>query len=143
LESALGGAADTSGGASAGKTDRPDAGFKPHRSTGFTKLPGKRIMKEYPLTSRELWTLGGLQAGSAATLSFAGWLAGFWVNSQQAIDFADRHATPPEVLAQWQAYADMAYGAAVGAGALGIFLILLSGWNVLGIIWDTTHARKS
>jgi hypothetical protein len=55
-------------------------------ATGFIRKRGTRDMKEYPVTSRELWTLGGLQAGSAFALSFAGWLAGFYLNARQAVD---------------------------------------------------------
>ena len=97
-------------------------------------------MKEFPVTSRELWTLGGLQAGSALTLSLAGWLFGFWLNSKQAMDFADKKAMSAMVLGQWQAYADLAWWAGLGTGLLGLFLIVLVGLNVVGIIRDTTHA---
>jgi hypothetical protein len=97
-------------------------------------------MKEFPVTSRELWTLGGLQAGSALTLSLAGWLFGFWLNAKQAMDFADKRAMSELVLGQWRAYADLAWWGALGTGLLGLFLILLVGLNVWGIIKDTTHA---
>ena len=95
-------------------------------------------MKEFPVTSRELWTLGSLQAGSAASLGFAGWLAGFYANAKQAIAFADSK-TSSQVMGQWQGYADMAFYGVLGAGALGVFLLLVSAWNVWGIIKDTSH----
>jgi hypothetical protein len=108
-------------------------------ASGFSRKPGVREMKEFPVTSRELWTLGGLQASSAVALSVAGWLAGFWLNAKQAVDLADRQL-PPEVLGQWQAYSDMAFWGAILSGALGLGLLVLTGLNVRGIIKDTTHA---
>lgn len=96
-------------------------------------------MKEYPVTSRELWTLGGLQAGSALTLSLAGWLFGFWLNAKQALDLADKKTTQANVLVQWEAYADLAFWGAAAVGLLGLFLIGLVGLNVWGILRDTSH----
>lgn len=107
--------------------------------TGFHRSPGNRVMKEYPLTSRELWTLGGLQAGSALALSIAGWLWGFWVSAKQTIAFADKKVIAGNILGQWQGYADMAWVGMIAVGALGILLIVLSAINVIGIIRDTTH----
>ena len=83
-------------------------------TSGFNRRPGVREMKEFPVTSRELWTLGGLQASAALMLSFAGWLAGFWVNAKQQIAFADKD-TPHNILVQWQSYADMAFWAVIAA----------------------------
>jgi len=121
----------------------PPGSASPPRSprggtSGFNRKPGVREMKEFPVTSRELWTLGGLQFGSAASLGFCGWLAGFWVNAKQTIAFADPH-TSPQIMGQWQGYADMAFYGVVGSGLLGLFLIFLTGMNVRGIIKDTTH----
>lgn len=107
-------------------------------SSGFNRKPGVREMKEFPVTSRELWTLGGLQAGSAAALGFAGWLAGFYVNAKQAVAFADAN-TSAQIKGQWEGYADMAFYGVIGSFGLGIFLVLLSAWNVWGIIKDTSH----
>jgi hypothetical protein len=95
-------------------------------------------MKEFPVTSRELWTLGTLQAGSAAALGFAGWLAAFWVNAKQAIELADP-ATPARIMGQWQGYADMAFYGVIGSGVLAGLLLLISGLNVIGIIRETRH----
>lgn len=95
-------------------------------------------MKEYPVTSRELWTLGGLQAGAALALSVSGWLFGFWVNAEQALDMAGSDVSK-DALAQWGAYANMAWYAALGVGVLGLFLIALSGFNVWGVLRDTSH----
>jgi hypothetical protein len=98
-------------------------------------------MKEYPLTSRELWLLGSLQAGAAAALSFSGWLWGFWANAQQAIAFADT-GVAKEVMTQWEAYADMAWWAAILVGGLGLVLFAAGGLNVLAIIGSTKHDAK-
>src|SRR4051812_16010516 len=106
--------------------------------SGFIRKRGTREMKEYPVTSRELWTLGGLQAGSAFALGFAGWLASFWVSAREALDLASKD-TPQQILGQWQAYADMAWYGMVGGGILAALLIGLSGLNVWGIIYDTKH----
>ena len=107
-------------------------------ASGFNRNPGVREMKEFPVTSSELWTLGGLQFGASAALGFAGWLAGFYANAKQAVSFADKD-TPKEVLGQWQAYSDMAFYGIIGAGVLGLFLLLLTGWNVWRLIRDTVH----
>lgn len=108
------------------------------RNTRFSRRPGVRQMKEFPVTSRELWTLGGLQASSAASVGFSGWLISFWTSSQQAIDFAGKDA-PKEVIAQWHAYSDMAFYGAAASAILALFLVGLSGFNVWGIIRDTEH----
>ena len=97
-------------------------------------------MKEYPVTSRELWTLGGLQASSALTLSLAGWLFGFWLNAKQALDLTDRQTVPEAVLTQWETYADLAWWGAVGIGFVGFGLMGIAGLNVYGILKDTHHA---
>jgi hypothetical protein len=107
-------------------------------ASGFNRKPGVREMKEFPVTSRELWTLGGLQAGSAAALSFAGWLAGQYVNARQSLAFAG-HDVPRQVVGQWEGYSNMAFWGAVIAAALGLFLLGLSGLNVYGILHDTEH----
>ncbi|MBX7496433.1 hypothetical protein K3172_11265 [Qipengyuania sp. 6B39] len=108
-------------------------------ASGFNRTPGVREMREYPVTSRELWTLGGLQASSALTLSLAGWLFGFWLNAKQALDLADRKTIPATALAQWEAYANLAWWGALGIGILGFLLMGLVGLNVWGIIKDTRH----
>src|SRR4051812_37358362 len=38
---------------------------KPSGRTSLDRIPGRRPMKEFPVTSRELWTLGSIQAASA------------------------------------------------------------------------------
>jgi len=111
----------------------------PKGGTGFARSPGFRVMKEYPLTSKELWTLGGLQFGSGAAFSAAGWLAGFCANAKQATAFAGRD-TAPQVIAQWKAYSDMSWWGSLLLAILGIILFAISAINVWGIIKETTHA---
>ena len=108
-------------------------------ASGFNRKPGVRQMKEYPLTKSELWTLGGLQAGSALSFSIAGWLTGFYLNARQAVQFAGNDVSR-EVLGQWQGYADMAWYGAAFTWTLGVLLVALGGINVLFIIWNTEHA---
>src|SRR5215210_7805267 len=68
----------------------PAAPPKRHRSTGFDKLPGRRPMKEYPLTESDLFSLGLLQGGSSLTLAASGACLGAWTSIKQAVQFAGK-----------------------------------------------------
>jgi hypothetical protein len=95
-------------------------------------------MKEYPVTSRELWTLGGLQLGAGVSFSVAAWLLGVYISSKQALSFAGKD-TAAKVVGQWEGYASMSWYGCIALAVLGLILFAISALNVRGIIRETTH----
>jgi hypothetical protein len=110
---------------------------RPSRASTLRVRGGKREMKGYALTKQELWTVGGLQGGSAASFSIAGMGFGLWISTQQQIQFAA--AAKPQILGYWQGVADMAFYGMIGFAILGAALFFLSGFNVVKIIKATEH----
>jgi hypothetical protein len=96
-------------------------------------------MKEYPLTSRELWMLGGLQLGSAASFAMGGSCLGLWLNQRMAAGLAS--GVELEALGYWNGIGTAALFAAIALGIVGLGLFGISGWTVAGIISETTHAK--
>jgi hypothetical protein len=94
-------------------------------------------MKEYPLTKRDLWSLGGLQLGTAVFFSLAGTCLGFWINVRETVAFADK--VDPRVLGQWEGYGSAALVGAITTFLIGVTLLILSGIEVTTIIKETEH----
>jgi hypothetical protein len=107
------------------------------RSSTLRVRGGKREMKGYALTKVELWTLGGLQGGAAASFSIAGVGFGLWISTAQQIQFAN--SPSPEIAGYWQGIGDMAFYGMIGFVILGAVLFFLSGLNVIKIINATDH----
>jgi len=109
----------------------------PRKKQGMHRIPGRRPMKEYPLTAGELWTLGGLQAGAALAFGLAGGCFGFWLNLQEAIAFSDH--VEPHVLGYWNGLGTAAICGTVLLGLTGVVLLALSGVTAYNIIKGTLH----
>ena len=112
---------------------------RPPNRTALDRIPGRRPMKEYPLIKSELWTLGGIQAGSAVSFSLAGNCFGLWSSTKQQLAFAK--GADPNVAGYWRGVGDMAFYGMIGLAVIGAALFLLSGFNVLKIIWMTEHRK--
>ncbi len=73
----------------AGKGGTAGDGAKPARKTSkrtsLDRVPGRRPMKEYPVTGEELFTLGIMQGGAAIMLAFSGACFGFYVSTKETI----------------------------------------------------------
>lgn len=98
---------------------------------------GKREVKGYAVAKSELWTLGGLQAGSALCFSLSGICFGQWSSIKQQIDLAPPAAKAS--LAYWQGVGDMAWYGMIGLLVVALALIAISGLNVWNIIKSTQH----
>ena len=112
---------------------------RPPNRTSLDRIPGRRPMKEYPLSKPELWTLGGIQLGSAVSFSLAGTCFGLWSSTKQQLAFAQ--GAKPQIAGYWQGVGDMAFYGMIGLAIIGAALFLLSGFNVLKIIWTTEHRK--
>jgi hypothetical protein len=104
----------------------------------FPRAEQQAFRASRAFASCELWTLGGLQLGSGAAFSFAGWLLGFCANAKQAVAFAGKD-TPAQIIGQWRAYSDMSWYGFLALVGLGAVLFGISAMNVWGIIKDTNH----
>jgi hypothetical protein len=117
------------------------AGDKPARRrtkrTSLDRVPGRRPIKEYPLTKNELWTLGGLQAGSGIAFSLAGICFGQWSSVKEQIAFAN--GSRPQVVGYWNGVGDMAWYGMIALLIIGVMLLIISGFNVVKIIKGTAH----
>lgn len=109
-------------------------------TTKLDRIPGRRPMKEYPLTGYEMLALGGVQGGSAVLFALAGALFGFWLNVGQSIAFAATE-TDKGVVAYWEGLRDAALVGSIVCVALALGLFILSGCVALKIKRDTDHGE--
>ena len=125
-------------GAIAGGEDGKKPPRKPPKRTSLDRVPGRRPMKEYPVTGEELLTLGIMQGGSAIMLAFAGACFGFHLSTEQTIDFAGKDVSQATV-GWWAGMGDAAFYLAIVVALLGITLAVLSGFKVSRIMKATDH----
>lgn len=92
------------------------------RHSGFDKRPGRRPMKEYPLTEGELNELAGIGMLATVCFSLAAALFGFAVDVSKDIAFST--ALPATVATFWGALRG-------GAMVLAVILALVGGAFVL------------
>ncbi|HET6940573.1 MAG TPA: hypothetical protein VFH89_00275 [Sphingomicrobium sp.] len=123
--------------AAIGEEKKPKPRSKPKR-TSLDRIPGRRPMKEYPVTGEELLTLGIMQGGAALMLAFAGTCFGFFLSTQQTIDFAGKEVSQATV-GWWEGMGDAALALAIITCLLGIALGVLSGFKVSRIMKNTDH----
>ncbi|MEI9849529.1 MAG: hypothetical protein WDN24_00145 [Sphingomonas sp.] len=107
------------------------------RQAGLEGAMGRRVVKIYPVTSNELWTLGGSQLG--AHLFF--WLAGVCLGTGPT--GSARSASPAAPTRRnWPSGGCWVTWALAGAslcGLIGTALFLMSAWSVLCILRNTSH----
>lgn len=120
-----------------GEEKKPKPRSRPKR-TSLDRIPGRRPMKEYPVTGEELLTLGIMQGGAALMLAFAGTCFGFYLSTRQTIDFAGTEVSQATV-GWWSGMGDAAYWLAVVTVGLGLALGALSGFKVRRIMKNTDH----
>lgn len=106
--------------------------------TSLDRVPGRRAMKEYPVTGEELLTLGILQGGTAVFLAFAGACFGFYLSVRQTIDFAGKDV-PQATVGWWSGIGDGAFYLSIVTVILGFALAGLSGFKVYQIMRKTDH----
>lgn len=138
---------------SGGGTLQPEAagaGTAPPQVGEITKSPrrkpntlsvrgGRRVMKGYPVTGDELWSLGLVQGGSALAFALAGSAGGFWLSTKQALDLAGSDVGITAQRAAWQAYGNVAFYSAIALAILGIVLFGVSGIRAHRIVRGTVH----
>ncbi len=98
---------------------------------------GRRVVKIYPVTSNELWTLGGSQLGAHLFFWLAGVCLGYWSDGKREVGLAS--GADPQELAFWRLLGDMALAGASLCGLIGTALFLMSAWSVLCILRNTSH----
>jgi hypothetical protein len=120
------------------------AGTTPRRSrtgasggSGFDRMPGRRPMKEYPLTKGELYGLGTL--GGAATLCFSLGSAAFGYAAAITKDMAFASNVPEKIIVYYSTMRDFAFYGSFGLFAVGLVLIVAGGIRVRQIIAETDH----
>lgn len=108
------------------------------KRSGFHRQPGARTMKEYPLTSQELWQLAGL--GLVATILFG--MGSFFLSTWFDV-FKDLSAPPDEMTQEMRGYWRGLMTAAGWATALcytfGVVAALIGGLSVRHIMKCTEH----
>lgn len=121
----------------AGQPVRRGTASRRPSGTGFVRKPGRRPMKEYPLTEGEMRELGAV--GALTTLFFAigtGCL-GFVLNVSQ--NFAFSPGIPKEVFIFWDTLRIEGIIAAIVLYLLGVGGLIYSGLRVRKIKGETEH----
>lgn len=126
-----------SAGASTGSVNPRPPSRRRSPGTGFDRQPGRRPMKEYPLTREELISLGGV--GVLATTCFS--VGGGFVTRSLDItkDLELAQGVPPPIVARWQARADDSLTFGIIFIVIGVVSLLYGGWRVTDIIRSTEH----
>ena len=113
------------------------SGGRKHRQTGFDRLPGRRPLKEYPITEGELTALATIGAVATLCFSVASALFGFAVTVTKDIAFAS--TLPDSILTFW---GTLRIGAFIGTGIFvlfGIVFIVVGKSKISAIKRETTH----
>ena len=133
------------GGESAGRGEvaGPAAEKKPkvYRTTRFDRVPGRRPMREYPLTATEIWTLGAVQGASALFFAFSGSMFGFWINIKQTTGMAASD-TDKAAMAYWSGLGDAAFWGSVVLATIALALFGISGFTAWRIMKETDHGDR-
>ncbi len=123
------------------KKDEPSEGkpTKPVRRapSGLRRLPGRRPMKEYPLTEIELWSMSGLGIFATIFFSFATFLLGLYVSSKESVDLAI--GVKSEILAHWNTTSNLCLIGAIFMIFLMLLDLIIFGLAVSKIISGTHH----
>jgi len=101
-------------------------------------VPGKRVMKEYPITEETLDNIGTLRTSASACFAIGSLALGFAISNCQSIALAT--GVSPVIVATWTAYGQLSGIVAVATYiAGGIFF-----WKGHGVLkrikQETTHA---
>ena len=104
---------------------------------GLRRRPGRRDMKEYPLTKPELIGLGGMSLGATICFSLASFClsAGFDVLK----DLSLTAALSPETRGYWSAVKDGFFIGGGVAALFGVVFVALNGLALWQIIRHTRH----
>lgn len=95
---------------------------KPKR-TSLDRIPGRRPMREYPLTEDDLDTIGLLQGAAAISFGASGTCFGLFLSVRMAVDFAGNGVSATKI--SW--WAGLSAGALIVAAAL-----FVAGWLLRG-----------
>jgi hypothetical protein len=104
---------------------------------GFHRKPGRRVMKEYPLTQGELWGLGGVSLAATIFLSFASFCLSNAFELYKELSF-DATITPA-LSGYWHAMMCAFIWGGILWGVLGLIFIVINGLSLRRIINETVH----
>jgi hypothetical protein len=119
--------------ASAGTPSRRRA----QTGSGFVRMPGRRPMKEFPLTKTELYGLASI--GGFATLCFSGGSAALSYASTVTKDIAFSSNVSEKVISYYSGLRDVAFYGSFGLFFVGIVALAAGGLLARSIINETKH----
>ena len=122
----------------AGKDEKKSKPRTKPKRTSLDRIPGRRPMKEYPLTEDDLDTIGLLQGSAAVAFGAAGTCLGLFLSIRMAIDFAGDGVAPTKV-AWWAGLGIGALVVAVALFAAGLMFRHQGKTRVNSIKEHTTH----
>jgi hypothetical protein len=108
------------------------------KGSGNDPLPGRRAMKEYPITEETLDNIGVLKTAAAFCFSSSALLVGFAASDFQSLAMAGGTVSDA-VWSMWMTIAIITSFLAVGLGAAGILFHRKEGGTIARIKQETTH----
>lgn len=134
------GAPNVAGGGAAGVPveNAPTPQRRKQKRTSLDRIPGRRPMKEYPLTEDDLDTIGLLQGSATIAFGAAGTCFGLFLSVRMAIDFAGSGISQ-RTMGWWAGLAFGALAAAILLAAAGFFLRYKGRTRINRIKQDTIH----
>lgn len=115
------------------------ASRRPRRpaGTGFVRSPGRRVMKEYPLTEGEMRELGAVGVITTLLFSLGTGCWGFVLNVSMNVAFSS--GIPKDVLIFWSTLRCVAIISAIILYICGIIGFIYGGYRVTKIKRGTEH----
>ena len=114
-----------------------NAGRGPRGGSGTEHTPGRRTMKEYPITEETLDNIGTLRTSSSLCFAIGSLALGFTLSSAQSLSLAGTGVSEA-IAATWTAYTwaggIVAFGAYIAGG-----VFFLKGGSVLRKVKDETR----
>ncbi|HXQ12153.1 MAG TPA: hypothetical protein VN805_14250 [Caulobacteraceae bacterium] len=125
-----------------GRKQQPDATAgtatqRRSRRAGLYRRPGRRDMKEYPITLNELMSLGGLSLLATFAFSVAGFCGTTWWQLSQEFAFSPPHDAA--TAGYWHGIMQGSGIAAIALAIIGLAIVALGGATVFNIWNETEH----
>lgn len=115
-------------------TDRPDGSY-------LHRMPGRRPLKEYPLTEGDMRELAGVGVIATLLFSLSSGLFGFWVNVSKDLAFAQ--GVPDKTIAFWEAARIFSLIAAIVLAGIGGLAIYYGQFRLSSIMRETEFDANS
>ncbi|OXE36600.1 MAG: hypothetical protein CGW95_06700 [Phenylobacterium zucineum] len=106
--------------------------------SAFKNRPGRRIMKEYPLTGPELVQLGGLSLAATICFSIASWCGTNWFDIYK--DLSMNPTLAAQARGMWEGLLIAFRAATIAFALLGLLFVSLNGLTIRHIMKSTEHS---